>query len=400
MLRCVLLSLFCLLFAVGLAAAQQENPNGIYIIFDASGSMWEKLPDQMFRIDAAKKVLLEFVSGDFEGYQLAMRVYGHRTKGDCKDSELVVPFGPPKEAAEGANRFMKDLNPLGMTPITYSLTEALKDFGDRHGEIILISDGIESCNADPCALIREWRAKDVKIKVHVVGLGLDEKSKGALRCISEAAGTEYHDASSASQLKEELAKIQEQAIAGGFHLKGKDREGQEVRVRGNLSQKGKESIQVSSGLRYQVEPGQYTLTAGMMTENGNLYRAVTKMVDVADKTGTRVEVQVETPPSARVKFMDGDTELPASGLVYAFQGGKEQFHFRAIDTVYVDEGAYEFRPDPSNRGELVMSESFAAGDRKEIVFRFAHTVKVTVKMTASGSGIAHRRFNIIGCQDF
>jgi hypothetical protein len=173
--------------------------------------MWGELPDKSRKVETAKKVLKEYVAGDFEGYELAFRVYGHRKKGDCLDSELLIPFGEPDQVISELTQSIDSIKPLGKTPITYSLQEALKDFGDRQGEIILISDGIETCDADPCELVREWREKDVKIKVHVVGLGLDEKSKAAMQCISDAAGTEYHDASSASELSEGLTKIKEEA---------------------------------------------------------------------------------------------------------------------------------------------------------------------------------------------
>ena len=56
--------------------------------------------------------------------------------------------------------------------------------GERPGEIILISDGIETCDEDPCELVRSWAEKDIAIKVHVVGLGLDEKERTAMQCIA------------------------------------------------------------------------------------------------------------------------------------------------------------------------------------------------------------------------
>ena len=191
--------------------AVAQDKDAIYIIFDASGSMWGELPDKSRKVTVAKEVLEDFVGGDFEGYDLALRAYGHRRNADCRDSELVVPFGPPEQVVGQVQAFAKDLNPLGKTPISYSLRQALADFGDRSGEIILISDGIETCDEDPCALIREWREKDIQIKVHVVGLGLDEKAKSAMQCIAEAAGTEYRDAESATTLAEGLARIQEEA---------------------------------------------------------------------------------------------------------------------------------------------------------------------------------------------
>ncbi|HLG18036.1 MAG TPA: VWA domain-containing protein [Blastocatellia bacterium] len=373
-------------------AAQQENKAaGIYIIFDASGSMMARLPDKSRRIDAAKQVLQDFVAKDFPGYDLALRVYGHRRKEDCADSELLIPFGPPEKVVAQFKESIKRINAIGRTPITYSLAEALKDFGDRPGEIILISDGIESCEADPCALVREWKNKNVKIKVHVVGFGLGEKERQTLECISNAAGTQYHDAQSALTLADEMGKIHKQAQAAlaGFWLQGVDAAGSRIRVVGVLSREGRDLYKVTSSSAGRVEAGQYTLTAGVPTANGNMYRPVTKSVQVADTGATVVKVEVPTPPTVRARFTDQGEDQRGS-LVHAFQDGKEVFSFRYFDEVFVDEGAYEFRARPNAANDLSTTATIAAGERKEIVFGMAHTVRVTVKMVASGSGIWFR----------
>lgn len=370
-------------------AQPSQPPQGIYIIFDASGSMLERLPDKSRKIDVAKKVLKDFVGSDFAGYEIALRVYGHRKREDCVDSELVVPFGPAADVVSPIKEYVDKLKALGRTPITLSFQEALKDFGDRSGEIILISDGIESCNADPCALMREWKQKNVKIKVHVVGLGLDEKSKQALKCISDAAGTEYHDAQSATTLAESLAKIRNNATSRGFRLQGVDAAGNWLKVSGLLSRAGAPPLKITSNARYQVEAGDYNLVAGVLTANGNLYQPVKKTVPVAAAGETTTKVEVAVPPRVRAKFVDRD-QVQSGSQVTAFQNGKEVFKFRASDEVFLDEGTYEFRARPNAANELSVTESFAPGDRKEIVFGMAHTVKVTVKMVASGSGIPFR----------
>ena len=371
--------------------AQEKSGDAIYIIFDASGSMWQKLPDGTFKIEAAKKVLQDFAKKDFHGYELAFRVYGHRRNGDCRDSELAVPFGTPEHVIPKLLDFMTQVNPTGKTPIHYSLLEALKDFGVREGEIILISDGQETCDDDPCALIKAWKEKEIKINVHVVGLGLDEKSKEAMQCISDAAGTAYYDAHSAPELAESLSKIQEQTFRPAFRIKAVDAAGHDMRVKGTLSQGDKEIFKVSSHSRNLVEAGDYVLAVGVETKNGNLYEPVIREVQIAETGDTTVRVVVSVPPSVKAAF-SGKAEEPGhvSSLIHAYQAGKEVFTFRSIDEVYLDEGIYEFRAMPNSENELFVTESFSVGEHKEIVFQMIHTVKVTVKMIASGSGIWFR----------
>ncbi len=366
------------------------DPDGIYIIFDASGSMWGQLPDRSTKLNVAKKVLNEFVGGDFAGYDLALRVYGHRHKDDCEDSELVVPFGPPEQVTKPMRDFVAKTNALGRTPITYSLQKALADFGDRAGEIILITDGIESCDADPCALIKQWRETNVKLKVHVVGFGLDEKSKDALKCLSDAAGTDYFDAQSAKDLSEALKKIRETATERGVILKGFDPSGKEVLTHGVLSQNGVEKYRISSTGRFMVESGEYQLSAGVQTINGNIYRPVSKAVTVSS-TETSIRVDVTLPPRVKASFKDTQAEARRGSLVSVWQGGKQVGTFRPIDEAFIDEGAFEFKANPENTGEVTVSETFVAGDRKVVSFQLVRAVKVFISAKASGSDIIFRK---------
>ncbi len=387
-LSCFITLLITLLFSFN-AQAQSTNPQskrGIYIIFDASGSMWGKLADNSFKIHVAKQVLQDFVQTDLGEVELAFRAYGHNRKGDCRDSELLVPFGEPNQVVSALQSKITGINPVGKTPITYSFKEALKDFDGREGDIILISDGIETCDEDPCELVKMWNKTNVNIKVHVVGLGLDEVSKPAMQCIADASGTDFHGAESASDLAEGLKKIQEQTNNPALIIEGLDANNEKIPVEGVLFQKGQEIYEVSSHQRNQVAAGDYLLMLGVRTQNGNLYRPVRLEVNVSDTEDTKVSVKVITPPSVKAKFIE-DGQEQRGALIYAFQNGEEVFRFRWMDEVFVDEGTYEFRTQPNADNALTMTENFAAGDHKELVFKMVETVHVYFKMLATQSGI-------------
>lgn len=377
----------------GSAGTSEKTPPSsagiIYIIFDASGSMAAKLPDKRPRIDAAREALQGFVSKDFSGHELALRVYGHRRKEDCTDSELLVPIGPPERVVQSFKTTIQQIVPLGRTPITFSLIQALKDIGDRQAEIILITDGIESCEADPCALVQEWRAKNIQIKVHVVGFGVDEKAKKTLACISNAAGTQFHDATTAPALAEELAKIHQKTIQPGFILIGRDTSGIEIAVNGTLSQNHSVRYQISSAAKVLVDSGEYDLSAGVKTANGNLYQPVIQRVKVLENETTTVTITVPTPPSVKARFAQGQ-EVQTNTLITAFQNGSEVFRFRAIDETYLDEGTYEFQSKLPGQDLPSINETFGPGDHKEILFEPAQTVKVFFKVVAAGSDIVFR----------
>src|SRR5260370_17810377 len=109
----------------------------------------------MSKVAIAKEVLFGFVQDLPQNAQIAVRTYGRQKSyqaRDCTDMELMTPFGPnkPSRVLPG----VQALRPNGMTPIAASLQEAAKDFSGKDGQnniIVLLSDGEEAANVDPCA---------------------------------------------------------------------------------------------------------------------------------------------------------------------------------------------------------------------------------------------------------
>jgi Ca-activated chloride channel family protein len=144
--------------------ADQEHTR-ILFVMDCSNSMnafWGNEP----KIDAAREVLLKALPPleAAPNVELALRLYGHQSriepgKQDCDDTKLEVPFGPHNGDAIRAK--MRAARCLGTTPIARSLEKAAGDFPDTKGRnvIILITDGIEACDEDPCAVSRACRRR-------------------------------------------------------------------------------------------------------------------------------------------------------------------------------------------------------------------------------------------------
>ncbi len=141
--------------------------------------------------------------------QIALRVYGHQKSfppQDCDDTKLEVPFSfgnIPK-----IKSVLKQLVPKGTTPIAISLEQAGNDFPpceNCRNIIILITDGLEECGGDPCAVSKALQKKGIVLKPFVIGIGRDFKS--AFDCI----GT-YFDASSEKIFKKVLNVVISQAL--------------------------------------------------------------------------------------------------------------------------------------------------------------------------------------------
>ncbi len=181
------------------------------LILDASGSMWGQIGGET-KMDMAKKAVSGIVDSWPDDGGLGLMAYGHRTKGDCNDIELLAPLGALDKS--GLKTMVSGLQPRGKTPLSASLMQAAEKLkGNEDGAtVILVSDGIESCNADPCAIAAQLKKDDVKLVAHVIGFDIaDPAAKQQLACIASSTGGVYLDAKDASSLESALGKAQQAA---------------------------------------------------------------------------------------------------------------------------------------------------------------------------------------------
>ncbi|MEE4214922.1 MAG: VWA domain-containing protein [Bacteroidales bacterium] len=172
----------------GQPLSERSEKTRILFILDCSQSMsghW----DGVKKIDIARKFLGRTVDSlaGFDNVEMALRVYGHQSvvpPQDCNDTRLEVAFSPGN--AYRIKRKMLGLSPKGTTPIANSLAAAAGDFGECAGcrnVIILITDGIEACDGDPCAVSLELQKRGIILKPFIIGIGLDSELAGTFDCL-------------------------------------------------------------------------------------------------------------------------------------------------------------------------------------------------------------------------
>lgn len=163
----------------------------ILFVFDGSQSMYGRWKTGQ-KIVIAQRLLSELVDSvafrpDIE---MALRVYGHqypvisRLERNCKDTKLEVPFS--KGNAPRIKKKLKEIVPKGTTLIAYSLEQAANDFpicDECRNIIILITDGIEECEGDPCAVSWALQQKGVILRPFVIGMGLSADIMKEFECI-------------------------------------------------------------------------------------------------------------------------------------------------------------------------------------------------------------------------
>lgn len=193
---------------------QQKLPEKTRILFllDGSGSMLAKW-ENTYRITVAKKLLEDFVDSlrTDTNLELALRVYGHqfdRRLKRCDDTRLEVSFA--QENHDRIIQVLRNLGPKGTTPIAFALEQAARDFpddGETRNIIIIITDGIESCDGDPCAVSLELQRKGIFLKPFIIGIGMDKNFEEQFGCMGS-----FYDAANISEFRDALDKALFQSL--------------------------------------------------------------------------------------------------------------------------------------------------------------------------------------------
>ncbi|WP_291310733.1 VWA domain-containing protein, partial [Devosia sp. 66-14] len=197
--RSLLTGLFALLlFATPLLAAEKA-----IIILDGSGSMWAQIEGKA-RIEIARETLSKVLAGVPDELELGFMSYGHREKGSCDDIELLVPPGAGTVAA--ISKAAAGITPKGKTPISAAVKLAAEElkYTEDKATVILITDGLETCEADPCALASTLESQGVDFTTHVVGFGLTDEEGKQVACLAENTGGKYIAAGDETALTEAL----------------------------------------------------------------------------------------------------------------------------------------------------------------------------------------------------
>lgn len=185
-----------------LQAAEQQA----ILVLDASGSMWGQI-DGKAKITIARDVVADMLKEWDSLNPIGLVTYGHRRKGDCKDIEPVIPLGPLDVNA--FNKAVRELKPKGKTPMTEAVRQAahLLKYTEDKATVILVSDGKETCKADPCAIAKELEEQGVDFTAHVISFDVkDKEGLAQLKCIANNTGGEFMSASNASGLKQALSQ--------------------------------------------------------------------------------------------------------------------------------------------------------------------------------------------------
>lgn len=183
----------------------RDNGDKLLFVVDYSNSMGEYL-EHKTKVNQVKEMMNYVLPQISPETKVGMRVYGHTCNliayNACRSSELIVPLGFANSSSILSE--MSRLRPRGMTPITYSLKQAVnKDLSGYDGvkHIILLTDGGENCDESPCDYSIELVKSRRDIKIDVIAFNVhDEDDLAQLKCTADVTGGRFTEADTKAQL--------------------------------------------------------------------------------------------------------------------------------------------------------------------------------------------------------
>jgi Ca-activated chloride channel homolog len=185
-----------------------SNPNqarSIMLILDASGSMNDRMNGSN-RMKIAISQLDKFVKSLPSDTKMGLVAYGNRIPG-CDSARLYSPLkqGGGKDILAKLPLFF----PAGSTPIARTLELVNKHIlaGHPNTEIILVSDGIESCDGDPVAVVRKIQEQSPNVRIHVLGLDVPGHEERELQFLATAGSGKYFSVRNEMAMNDALTSI-------------------------------------------------------------------------------------------------------------------------------------------------------------------------------------------------
>jgi Ca-activated chloride channel homolog len=182
------------------AWACEENA---MVVFDASGSM-SVMHDEERRIDTARSAAADIIPEIARRRPTGLVTYGGVPGPVCSGVSLRIP--PVRDSGGMILGELGMLDPSGQTPLTDAVwlaAQTLRGY-QKPGLIVLITDGLENCGSDPCALGQKIRALTPKIRVHVIGFHLNSSGEGRVACLAKATEGSYSTTDSLDTLRSAL----------------------------------------------------------------------------------------------------------------------------------------------------------------------------------------------------
>jgi len=196
------------LAAAALAAPAHAQSDKAMLILDSSRSMWGQI-DGVNKVVHARGALERFFKQQQGAFRLGLMAYGHQEQASCDDFAVLNEIGDIDGNAYAAA--VNNIAPKGSTPIAAALDAAADEMARETGRqhIILLSDGLDNCEGDPCARARRLAQSVPQMTLHAIAFDKAGKADElqALACVAEPSGGLFKFVSNREELDSALADV-------------------------------------------------------------------------------------------------------------------------------------------------------------------------------------------------
>ena len=193
------------------AVAQDPMPNGnpapIMVVVDGSRDMWGRIGGEQ-KVPLVRRALRDVVSSHKDRIAFGFAAFGHGKDSGCSDWDVRAK--PGEFTRKNHNKIVLNFRPRKERPIATALTEAAKAGGSGNLDLLLITAGGDSCEADVCATAKTLKEANPALRISVIGFDQSPSEElKALSCAAELTGGQYVGASNVEELKQGLGQILE-----------------------------------------------------------------------------------------------------------------------------------------------------------------------------------------------
>ena len=177
----------------------------LLFILDLSNSMNEPLENDT-KFNLMLKTMSKILPQISPSTHMGLRLYGYKMgftpMEACRASTLATPIA--SNNTQNIKNTLYKRKPRGMTPITFSLKQAIKyDFGGFIGKkhIILMTDGGENCDESPCDFVMKLVKYRRDVQIDVIAFNIkDYEDLEQLRCTALVTSGKFYNAQTSAQL--------------------------------------------------------------------------------------------------------------------------------------------------------------------------------------------------------
>jgi hypothetical protein len=185
--------------------------NNILFVLDSSGSMNEQIGGKS-KMDLAKAAIKSFLASTASNVNVGILVFGDKGSNSaadkpvsCASADMIASIGSVNSTT--IDGYLSGIHPVGYTPTGLAIRNGMNAFTGKEGQknqMIVVTDGAETCNTDPAGAAASVKNSALKIQVDVIGFAVTSAEQSQLQAISQSGGGLFSVATNGDDLLNQI----------------------------------------------------------------------------------------------------------------------------------------------------------------------------------------------------